>query len=106
MNSYKKKSQDRNKWSNDRKNRIISRQVDEIDKLKQTISDLEISCQEKDELISSVDNLIEDMRKTVDGINAKREEYDKLISELRQMKLIMNEEVFNNKWWLIKFLLK
>lgn len=106
MNDYKKKSQNRNKRFNDRKSRIISRQVDEIDKLKQTVSDLEISCQEKDELISSIDTLIADMRETVDGINAKSEEYDKLIDELRQMKRIMNEEVFKGKWWLMKFLIK
>lgn len=94
------------KKRNDRKSRIISRQVDEIDKLKQTISDLEISCQEKDELIGSIDALLSDMKETVNGIKKKSDEYDKLVDELKQMKKIMNEEVFNNKWWLIKFLLR
>lgn len=95
-----------NKKQNDRKSRIISRQVDEIDKLKQMISDLEISCQKKDDIISSIDILLSDMKETVDGIKEKSDEYDRLIDELKHMKKIMNEEVFNNKWRLIKFLLK
>ena len=101
-----KKQNDRNKRSSDRKSRIISRQVDEIDKLKQMISDLEISCQKKDDIIGSIDILLSDMKETVDGIKEKSDEYDRLIDELKHMKKIMNEEVFNNKWWLIKFLLK
>lgn len=95
-----------NKKKNDRKSRIISRQVDEIGKLKQKISDLEISCNEKDDIIGSIDALLSDMRDTVDGIKKKSEEYDKLVNELKTMKLIMNEEVFKGKWWLVKLLIK
>ena len=95
----------RNRKSNI-KSRIIERQAHEIESLKKRISELEIDCDEKDELINSVDSLRIEMEQIVEDLKSKGEVYDKLVEELTEMKKIMNEEVFKNKWWLIRFLLK
>ncbi len=103
-NNTKKKTRDVRRL--EMKDRIINRQSDTIEDMKKQISSLEIDVQEKDALLKSMDNLLDDMRKTVHDIDAKKDEYDKLIEELRNMKNIFNEEVFKNKWWLIKFLIR
>lgn len=90
----------------DRKNRIIQRQVDEIECLKQRISQLEIDCKDKDELINSIDSFRTELTEIVDNLKKKGEEYDSLIAELMQMRKVMNEGVFNKKWRLIKWLVK
>lgn len=95
----------RNRKSNI-KSRIIERQTHEIESLKKRISELEIDCDDKDELINSVDSLRIEMEQIVEDLKSKGEVYDKLVEELTEMKKIMNEEVFKNKWWLIRFLLK
>lgn len=95
----------RNRKSNI-KSRIIERQTHEIESLKKKISELEIDCDDKDELINSVDSLRIEMEHIVEDLKSKGEVYDKLVEELTEMKKIMNEEVFKNKWWLIRFLLK
>lgn len=99
-------SSDRKRSSNDRKRRIIDRQSSEIESLKRKISRLEIAASEKDELLSSVDGLINDMRESVDSIQDKSDEYDRLIAELRDMRKIMDEEVFHRKWWILKHVLR
>lgn len=90
----------------DVKSRIISRQSDEIDALKKKISELEIESSEKDELVASIDSLLEDLRVTVDIIKDKSDEYDDIVHELRNMKKIIDEDVFNKKWWIIKYFLR
>lgn len=104
--SGRKKTKRRDSLSNDRKRRIIDRQSSEIESLKRKISRLEIAASEKDELLSSVDGLINDMRESVDSIQEKSDEYDRLIAELRDMRKIMDEEVFHRKWWILKHVLR
>ena len=90
----------------DRKSRIINRQAEEIDRLKKKISELEIGMDKKDELFESVDYLVKAMENTSIEIQGKKKEYDRLIDELRQMRKIMDEEVYKKKWWIIKFLIR
>lgn len=106
MNVSNKKKKTRDSRRLEMKDRIINRQSDTIEDMKKQISSLEIDVQEKDVLLKSMDDLLDDMRKTIQEINSKKDEYDKLINELHVMRNIMNEEVFKNKWWLIKFLIR
>ena len=62
--------------------------------------------QEKDEMINSVAFLKDELSQNVEEIKKYKEEYKNLIQELEQMKNILNEEVYKNRWWLIKFLIK
>lgn len=104
MNANNKKNKSKNK--NDLKSRIIKRQVDEIESLKSRISKLEISCDEKDELINSVETMRQDFADVVDSLREKSDEYDRLVSELKLMRTAFNQEVFNGKWRIIKFLMR
>lgn len=90
----------------DIKSKIIKRQSDEIEALKESIVDLNITCEQKDEIINSIDGLRNDLIAVLEDLDDKRDKYDALISELMEMKKIMNKEVFKNKWWLIKRLIK
>lgn len=90
----------------DIKSEIIKRQSDEIESLKKSIEDLNITCEQKDELIGSIDGFRNDLIDVLKDLDDKRDKYDTLISELMEMKNIINEEVFHKKWWLIRFLLK
>lgn len=90
----------------DIKSEIIKRQSDEIESLKKSIEDLNITCEQKDELIGSIDGFRNDLIEVLKDLDDKRDKYDTLISELMEMKNIINEEVFHKKWWLIRFLLK
>lgn len=100
------KSKKNKKKKADFRSQIIKRQIDEINNLKNTISELEIGHAEKDKIISSINVLRNDLIETVDDLKAKGEEYDKLIAELREMKKVMNEIVFKKRWKIIKLLLK
>lgn len=101
MNSNKRKDRKINTQS-----RIIERQMDEIESLKKKVSTLEISCEEKDEIINSIDSLRIEMQEVIDDIKSKGEVYDRLIEELNDMKKVMNEEVFKNRWKLVRLLIK
>ena len=90
----------------DVKSRVISRQIDRINDLEKTISELEISNSEKDELINSIDYMRNDLLEIVNELKQQSEEYNRLISELMEMKKAMNQIVFNKKWKLIRWLLK
>lgn len=90
----------------DIQNRIIKRKTDEIESLKEMISELEIDSTEKDNIIKSIDSFRDELSEITDDLKNKREEYDKLIKELTDMKKIMNEEVFKNRWNLVRLLLK
>lgn len=90
----------------DMKSKIIDRQTTEIENLKGTISDLEIDCEQKDALIHSIDSLRNEMLEVVDELKSKGDEYDKLMDDLIQMRNVMNHDVFNGRWKIIKWLLK
>lgn len=94
------------KNNNDIRSRIIKKQTDEIESLKQTILNLEIDCEKKDELINLVDRMRSEMLDVVNEIKVKSREYDALINDLKQMKKAMNEDYFKGRWNLVRLLLK
>lgn len=107
MNLVKhKKNKSRNARRLEMKNRIINRQSATIEDMKSKISSLEIASEKKDELMRSMDGLLDDMQNTIKEIDAKKDEYDRLIAELRDMRKIMDEEVFHRKWWILKHVLR
>lgn len=101
MNVSKKRNRKSNVQS-----RIIERQTNEIEDLKNKVSKLEIDCKDKDEIINSIDSLRVEMNDVVESMKSKVEVYDKLIGELTEMKKIMNKEVFNGRWNLVRLLLR
>ena len=102
MNNSKSKDKKRD----DLRDQIIQRKNNEIELLKDKISELEIEIEKKDELVKSVDPLRKELLETTNDLKAKKDEYNKIISELKEMKKIMNEEVFKGRWNLIKLLMK
>lgn len=94
------------KNKSDIKNRVILNQIDKIDKLQKVISDLEISCAEKDKVIESINDIRDNFLGIINELKEKKEEYDTLISDLTEMRKVMNQTVFKGKWKLIRLLLK
>ena len=94
------------KNKSDIKNRMILNQIDKIDKLQKTISELEISCEEKDKIIKSINVLRDDLFATVNKLKKKGERYDELIADLMAMRKVINQTVFKGRWKLIRLLLK
>lgn len=90
----------------DIKNRTILNQIDKIDKLEKTISELEISCEEKDKVIASINVLRDDLFTVINQLKKKSDEYDVLIADLMEMRKVMNQTVFKGRWKLIRLLLK
>lgn len=86
--------------------KMISRQSEQIDGLKTKIAELELTIEKKDELIKSVDFLRKELTDNVNEIKQKKIEYEKLIKELKDMKKIMNQEVYKNRWNLVRLLIK
>ena len=99
-------AKDRYKKRIEYKDRVINKKDMEIESLKNRVSKLEIDNDEKDEIISSIDSLRVEMDEVVKELRNKSKEYDELIKELFQMRKIMNREVFNNKWSLVKWLIR
>lgn len=96
-NRYEKKYETQKK--------IVLRQLDEIEKLKSSISELEIDSEKRTELIDSITDIRTELYEVIDDLSERREEYTRLIEDLRQMKMVMNQTVFKGKWRLIKLLL-
>lgn len=86
--------------------KMISRQSEQIDGLKSKIAELELTIEKKDELIKSVDYLRKELADNINEIKQKKNEYEKLIKELKDMKNIMNKEVYKNRWNLVRLLIK
>ena len=99
-------AKDRYKKRIEYKDRVINKKDMEIESLKNRVSKLEIDNDEKDEIIGSIDSLRVEMDEVVKELRNKSKEYDELIKELFQMRNIMNREVFNNKWSLVKWLIR
>lgn len=97
-NRYEKKYETQKK--------IVLRQLDEIEKLKSSISELEIDSEKRTELIDSITDIRTELYEVIDDLSERREEYTRLIEDLRQMKMVMNQTVFKGKWRLIKLLLR
>lgn len=98
INRYKKKYETQKK--------IVLRQLDEIEKLESSISELEIDSEKRTELIDSITDIRTELYEVIDDLSERREEYTRLIQDLRQMKMVMNQTVFKGKWRLIKLLLR
>ena len=98
INRYEKKYETQKK--------IVLRQLDEIEKLKSSISELEIDSEKRTELINSITDIRTELYEVIDDLSERREEYTRLIQDLRQMKMVMNQTVFKGKWRLIKLLLR
>ena len=90
----------------DIKTRIIKKQIDEIQSLKNNISELEIDVKEKEKITKSITVLQYSFNEILNDLDKQREEYNRLIKELQDMKNTMNEVVFKKKWRLIRFLMK
>ena len=86
--------------------KIILRQSGQIEDLKFQIEKLKLEIKEKNELLESVDYMRKELLDNINEIKQKKNEYKKLIEELKTMKNIINENVYKNKWRLVKFLLK
>lgn len=86
--------------------KMISRQSEQIDDLKLEIETLRNKLIEKDEIINSVTPLRSELTENVNEVKKHKEQYKVLIQELKDMKKILNREVYKNRWWLIKRLLK
>lgn len=97
-NRYEKKYETQKK--------IVLRQLDEIEKLKSSISELEIDSEKRTELIDSITDIRTELYEVIDDLSERREEYTRLIEDLRQIKMVMNQTVFKGKWRLIKLLLR
>lgn len=97
-NRYEKKYETQKK--------IVLRQLDEIEKLKSSISELEIDSEKRTELIDSITDIRTELYEVIDDLSERREEYTRLIEDLKQMKMVMNQTVFKGKWRLVKLLLR
>lgn len=90
----------------DVKKQIINRQIDEIERLKKTVSELQISCGQKDEMLQSIETLQTDFVSVIDDLKEKSKRYNDLIAEVYQMRNVMNQIVFKGKWKFIRLLIK
>ena len=86
--------------------KLIDRQSEQIEKLKLKIARLEEKCKEKDEIINSVQPMREELTQNIKKHKRLENEYESLIQELKQMRSIINETVYNGKWKWIKWLIK
>ena len=102
MNEKKNKYEKRSQFQKN----MISRQSEPIESLKSEIEILRNKLIEKDEIINSVKPLREELSRNVAEAKKYKEEYKNLIKELKKMKNIVNQEVYKNRWWLIKFLIR
>lgn len=86
--------------------KVISKKSEEIEYLKLENEKLKKRLKEKDEMIASVEPMRKEMTENVKEHKRLKNEYQSLIQELRQMKKALNKEVFKNRWWLVKLLIK
>lgn len=86
--------------------KMIARQSKQIELLMSQIETLKLECEKKDEIINAVEPMRREMTENLKEQKRLKKEYKSLIEELKQMKKIINQEVYKNKWWLIKFLIK
>ena len=104
-NKYKKRYETQQK--------ISLRKSEEIEVLKSQIKELELECYKKDKIIeaknrviNSVEPLRNELQKNIDELKGCKVEYKNLIDELKEMKSMMNQDIYNGRWNLIRFLIK
>jgi prefoldin subunit 5 len=86
--------------------KVISRQSEEIESLNAEIVMLRLQIEEKDNVISSIEPMRKELSDNIAKIKKYKNEYKLLIEELKKMKDIVNQEVYKNRWKIIKFLMK
>lgn len=86
--------------------KMISRQSEQIELLNAQIAKLKLEIEEKDNMINSIAYLKDELIQKNKDIDKYKEQFRKLIEELRQMKKIINLEVYKGRWNLIKFLIR
>lgn len=84
--------------------KMISRQSQEIQQLKDMISTMEI--EDKDKLCQLLDSVYVDFVDIVNSLRERRDTYDKLIAELDSMKQALNKVAFMGKWNIVRLLIK
>ena len=85
---------------------MINRQSEQIESLKSEIEKLNEKLEEKDKVINSIAPLRQELMENIADIKKQKEKYKQLIDELKLMKNIMNEEVYNNRWRWVRYLVK
>ena len=91
---------------NEKQKNTINRQREEIEALQEELMDLQLDNEKKDKIIELVEKYQKEMQECISEINNQKNEYQKLIDELKEMKRVANESAFNNRWWLIRLLMK
>lgn len=86
--------------------KIISKKSEEVESLKLENEKLKQKLKEKDEIIASVEPMRKELAENFEEHKRLKREYQGLIQELRQMKKALNKEVFKNRWWIVKLLIK
>lgn len=86
-------------------NKIILKQSEQIEELKNQIENLKLEIKEKDKLINSIDFLRSEFNGDVSQIRKYKKEYQKLIQELKDMKKIVNQEVYRGRWKIVRWII-
>lgn len=97
-NRYKKRYESQKK--------IVLKQKEQIQSLISEIEMLKRECEEKDELINCVEPLRNELLQDIADIKSCKEEWKKLLADMKKMKTIMDKNICNGRWWLIRFLIK
>ena len=104
MNEKKKKNKYEKRLAFQQK--MITRQSEQIEKLKFEIEKLNNKLIEKDEIINAIEPMRKEMANNLKEQKRLKEEYKSLIGELKKMKKIINQTVYKGRWWLVKHLIK
>lgn len=86
--------------------KIITRQSKQIELMKSQIEYLKQKCQEKDDVINSVQSIREELVENTKEHQRLKNEYKELVDELKQMKKIIDVNVYKGRWKIVKFLIK
>lgn len=77
-----------------------------ISKQSQRIKDLESELEKKNKIIDSTSDLRNELKQNVAESKKYKDEYEKLVDDLKLQRDIFDKEVFNNRWRLIRLLVK
>ena len=86
--------------------KMISQKSEEIESLNAEIVKLKLQIEEKDNVINSIEPMRKELAKNIAEVKQCKNKYKSLIEELKKMRDIVNQEVYKNRWKIIKFLMK
>ena len=86
--------------------KIITRQSKQIELMKSQIEYLKQKCQEKDDVINSVQSIREELIENAKEHRRFKNEYEELVDELKQMKKIIDVNVYKGRWKIVKWVMK